>query len=53
MEKRAAFKPYQQHQMTLLPINLDEIIPENHMVRVIDRAIDKMNCEPLFAAIIL
>lgn len=49
MKKRAAFKPYEQHQMTLLPINLDEIIPENHMVRVIDRAIDKMNCEPLFA----
>ena len=49
MKKRAAFKPYQQHQMTLLPINLDELIPENHMVRVIDRAIDKMNCEPLFA----
>ncbi len=49
MKKRAAFKPYQQHQMTLLPLNLDEMIPENHMVRVIDRAINKMNCEPLFA----
>jgi len=49
MKKKAAFKPYQQHQMTLLPINLDELIPENHMVRVIDRAVDKMNCEPLFA----
>jgi transposase len=49
MKKKAAFKPYEQNQMTFLPINLDELIPENHMVRVIDRAIDKMNCEPLFA----
>jgi transposase len=24
------------------------MIPENHMVRVIDRAINKMNCDPLF-----
>lgn len=49
MKKRAAFKPYEQHQLPLLPINIDTLIPENHMVRVVDRAIENMNTEPLFA----
>ncbi|MDD2363175.1 MAG: IS1182 family transposase [Oscillospiraceae bacterium] len=48
MEKRAAFKPYQQHQLSFLPIDLESLIPENHMVRVVDRAIEAMNTEPLF-----
>lgn len=30
------------------PINLDDLIPENHMLRVVDAAIDKMNTKPLF-----
>jgi len=48
MEKKAAFKPYEQHQLSLLPIDLDSLIPENHMVRVVDRAIESMNTKPLF-----
>jgi len=48
MNKKPSFKPYQQHQLSLLPINLDELIPENHMVRVVDRAIESMNTQPLF-----
>ena len=47
MSKKASFKPYQQHQLSL-PIDLDSLIPENHMVRVISRAIDTMNTKPLF-----
>ena len=48
MNKKPSFKPYQQHQLSLLPINLDELIPENHMVRVVDRAIESMNTQLLF-----
>jgi len=48
MEKRAAFKPYQQHQISLFPIELDSMIPATHMVRVVDAAIEKINCRPLF-----
>lgn len=48
MKKRAAFKPYEQHQLSLLPIDLDTLIPENHMVRVVDRAVESMNTQPLF-----
>jgi transposase len=48
MTKKASFKPYQQNQMSLLPIDLETLIPENHMVRVVDRAIESMNTKPLF-----
>jgi len=48
MEKRASFKAYDQHQISLLPVDLDTLIPENHMVRVVDRAIESMNTQPLF-----
>lgn len=48
MKKKPAFKPYQQHQMSILPYNLDEMIPQNHLVRVVDRVIEKMNPKKLF-----
>ncbi|MDR0303003.1 MAG: IS1182 family transposase [Treponema sp.] len=48
MKKKAAFKVYAQHQLSLLPIDIDRLIPENHMVRVVDRAIESMNTQPLF-----
>lgn len=48
MKKEAVFKPYEQHQISLLPIDLGTLIPENHMVRVVDRAIESMNVKPLF-----
>lgn len=49
MKNKPVFKPYQQNQMTLFPINLEELIPESHMVRVIDRAIEKMDMTPLLS----
>ena len=48
MSKKQTFIPYNQHQLNMLPINLDDLIPEKHMVRVVDAAIDKMNTKPLF-----
>jgi len=43
------FKPYQQHQAMVLPPSLEELIPEKHLVRVVNSTIDKLNLEPLLA----
>jgi len=47
--RRAApvFKSYTQGQIVLLPTNLDELIPENHLVRVVNEYIEKMDLRPL------
>ena len=44
---RVVFKPYQQNQSTLLPPNLDDLIPQNHLVRLLNRIIDQMNIDYL------
>jgi len=36
------FKPYRQHQMTLLPTSLEELIPQRHAVRVVSSVVDRM-----------
>ena len=33
----------------MIPMSIESLIPENHVVRVVNRAIDKMNLEPLSA----
>lgn len=43
------FKAYQQRQGMLLPPSLDEMIPEKHLVRVVNDTIEKLNIEPLLA----
>jgi len=48
MKKKASFKPYEQHQLSLFPEDLNTLIPENHMVRVVNRTIESMNTRPLF-----
>ncbi|PZM83078.1 MAG: hypothetical protein DKM50_02965 [Candidatus Margulisiibacteriota bacterium] len=35
------------HQQFLLPPSLEELIPENHLVRVVNSAIERMNIEPV------
>jgi len=40
------FKPYTMEQLQL-PTNLEELIPENHLVRVVHEAIEKMDLKPL------
>jgi transposase len=50
MKKRhfkVTFKPYTMAQPTLLPQNLEELIPEEHLVRVVNRVIDNLNLEPI------
>lgn len=44
--KKVTFKPYNQNQL-MLPMSLDVMIPQNHLVRVVNQAIERMNIEPL------
>ena len=37
------FRPYQQHQMRLLPLDLSEMIPEGHLVRVVDAVVESID----------
>jgi transposase len=46
-KSKVVFKNYSPNQVMLFPPSLDELIPENHPVRVINTVIDKLNIEPL------
>lgn len=43
---KVIFKPYQMNQL-MLPMSLDDLIPANHLVRVVNSAIERMNIDPL------
>jgi transposase len=45
--KTQIFKPYEQNQTMLLPPNLEEFIPQGHLVRVVDKIIEGIDPEPL------
>lgn len=47
---KVVFKQYNQHQLHLLPPSLEELIPENHLVRIVNSSIDKLNIEPVINA---
>lgn len=47
-KKRPAFKPYEQGQVTFLPYSLEDLVPEGHIVRVVNDIIDKIDSRPLF-----
>lgn len=44
------FKPYAQHQGMLFMPSFDELIPSDHLVRMVSRAIDGMQLETLLNA---
>lgn len=51
MSKRfPTFKPYNQHQIMMLPPSLDELISKDHPVRVVNDVINSINIEPLLSA---
>jgi len=41
--KRQIFKPYKQAQAMLLPPSLEELIPESHLVRVVNKMIEEID----------
>ena len=44
---KVTFKPYDQDQMWLLPPSLGELIPPNHLARLVNAAIDGLDLEPI------
>ena len=48
VHNKVVFKEYNQKQ-GMLPLDIETLIPENHMVRIISRAIDEMDLKPLIA----
>jgi transposase len=48
-KSRPVYKEYTMGQMVLLPINIDELIAENHLVRVIHQFVERMDLAPLEA----
>ena len=45
--KKVTFKPYTMEQPALLPARLEELIPEDHLVRVVNRVMDTLDLEPI------
>jgi transposase len=51
MAKRfPTFKPYNQHQIMMLPPSLEELISKDHPVRIVNDVINSVNIEPLLSA---
>jgi transposase len=48
-KSRPVYKEYTMGQIVLLPTNLDELITENHLVRVIHQFVERMDLAPLEA----
>jgi transposase len=46
---KIVFKKDNRNQLMLLPLDLGSLIPDNHIVRVVDRVIDELALSPLFA----
>ena len=44
---KPTFKRYTQAQPSLIPPSWEELIPANHLVRVVNRAVEQINLEPL------
>lgn len=41
--KRQVYKPYHQNQPLLIPLNLEEMVPQDHLVRQVDEIIDRID----------
>ena len=42
---KVTFKPYTMDQPTLMPPSLEELIPQDHLVRVVNRVMDELGLE--------
>lgn len=47
MANKAVFKQYSQHQGLLLPPSLEDLIPSDHLVRVVNEVVDSLNIDLL------
>ena len=46
---KITFKAYCQNEQWLLPPSLDELVPQNHFVRIVSKTVDELNIEKVFA----
>ena len=44
---KVTYKPYEQHQAYLIPPSAEELIPSDHLVRLVNEVIDEMGIERL------
>jgi transposase len=44
---QVTFKPYTMDQPSLLPPSLEELIPADHLVRVVNRVMEELDLEPI------
>ena len=47
MSKKVVFKPYVQNQPSLLPPSYEDLVPENHPVRVVNEIIERIDLTEL------
>ena len=45
---KITFKPYSQSEQWLLPPSLDELVPENHFVRIVSKTVDELRIQDVF-----
>ena len=50
VSSKITFKRYDQSEQWLLPPSLEELVPENHLVRVVSATVDKIELKALFEA---
>ena len=43
IKTKAVFKEYDQQQIQLLPPSLEELIPQNHLVRVVNQVVERLD----------
>jgi transposase len=41
------FKPYNQNQQMLIPPSIEDFIPKNHPVRVLNQVVETIDIDPL------
>ena len=46
---KITYKPYNQDEQWLLPPSLDELVPQNHFVRIVSKTVDELEIEEVFA----
>ena len=39
---KITYKPYNQGEQLLLPPSLDELVPQNHFVRIVSKTVDEL-----------
>ena len=49
VSNKITYKPYNQGEQWLLPPSLDELVPQNHFVRIVSKTVDELEIEEVFA----